>query len=192
MIEFLKKIDLEVFLFLNGLNAPWLDPVMYYISAKFFWIPFYALLLYFCYKYYGWRSLLIIMLLVALMITFTDQFTGFMKDYFQRYRPSRDENLEGLVHTVYGRRGGRYGFVSAHAANSFALAVFMIHLLRDKLKYIAPVMITWASLKAYSRIYLGVHYPGDIIVGTLIGILAALLIIELWKYINRKLLVKKV
>lgn len=186
MLEFLMQLDRDLFLFLNGLHAAWLDPVMYYISEKFLWIPFYMLLLWFCIRYYGWKTVMI-MLLVALLITITDQLTGFMKDSFQRFRPSRDESLADLVHIVYGKRGGRYGFVSAHAANSFALAVFMIHLLRGKIPYITPVLLVWASLKAYSRIYLGVHYPGDILGGAIVGIVTALIIIELWKVAQKRI-----
>ncbi|TVQ11623.1 MAG: phosphatase PAP2 family protein [Bacteroidetes bacterium] len=186
MLEFLMQLDRDLFLFFNGLHAPWLDPVMYYISEKFFWIPLYVLLLWFCKKHYGWQTLMIL-IMVALLITITDQLTGLMKDFFQRFRPSRDENLADLVHIVYGKRGGRFGFVSAHAANSFALAVFMIHLLRGKIKYIAPVLLTWATMKTYSRMYLGVHYPGDLIGGAIVGILSALIIIELWKVVQKRI-----
>ncbi len=186
MLELLMQLDRDIFLFFNGLHALWLDPVMFYISEKFFWIPLYMLLLWFCIKHYGWRVLMILVF-IALLITITDQLTGFMKVAFQRLRPSRDENLADLVHIVNGSRGGRFGFVSAHAANSFALAVFMIHLLRDKISYIAPVLLIWATLKAYSRIYLGVHYPGDILGGAIVGIISALIIIELWKVAQKRI-----
>ena len=186
MLDFLMLLDRDLFLFLNGLNTPWLDPVMYWISDKFIWIPLYVVLLWFVYKHYGWKNTLVIILLIVLLITLTDQVTGFMKSYFQRFRPSRDEALEGLVHTVKGYRGGRFGFVSSHAANTIALAIFMIHLLQKSVKGIVPVVLVYALLNSYSRMYLGVHYPGDILGGLLVGIIIALLISRLWTFLAKK------
>ena len=186
MLEYLMQLDKELFLFLNGLNTDWLDPIMYYISYKFFWIPFYILLLWICYKHYSWKTTLFILLFVAILITMSDQISGLIKDLTQRFRPSRDESLRDLVHIVFGYRGGGYSFVSAHASNSFALALFMIHLLKNKIRFIVPVMITWAILKSYSRIYLGVHYPADVIGGIILGILCAMIIIQVWDFLYRK------
>ncbi|MFN2394682.1 MAG: phosphatase PAP2 family protein [Bacteroidales bacterium] len=186
MLETLMQLDKELFLFLNGLNTDWLDPVMYYISYKFSWIPFYVLLLWLCYKHYGWKTTLFIMLFAAILITLSDQTSNLIKNSTQRLRPSRDENLGDLVHLVYGYRGGGYSFVSGHATNSFALAIFMIHLLKNKFRFIVPVMITYAVLNAYSRIYLGVHYPADMIGGIILGILCALLIIQVWDFFYKR------
>jgi undecaprenyl-diphosphatase len=180
MLEFLLQLDRELFLFLNGLHMSWLDPVMFFLSNKYGWIPLYAFLMYISVKKFGWRTIFML-LFIVLMITITDQATGFMKSFFQRYRPSRDENLEGLVHIVNNYRGGRYGFVSAHAANSFALAVFIVHIFGKKLPYLVPLMFTYAFVNTYTRIYLGVHYPGDVIAGALTGILVALIIIGIWE-----------
>ncbi len=186
-MEFLLNADRDLFLFLNGLHASWLDMPMYWISNKFFWIPLYMLLLFLVFRHYGWKRALLILLAIALLITLSDQITGFMKGYFQRPRPSHNESLAGLVHTVKGYRGGAWGFVSSHAANSLALALFMISLLAKKIRFIAPIMLTFAILNAYSRIYLGVHYPADILGGMVIGIVVALLVITLWKWADRRL-----
>lgn len=190
MLEFLLQIDREVFLFLNGLHTPWLDPIMFWVSDKFFWIPFYMVLLWLFVKYYGWKTILI-MVCTALLITLSDQITAFMKDYFQRPRPSREPTLEGLVHLVNNVRASRYGFVSSHAGNSWALAVFMIYLLKSKVKFIVPVMILYAFLNTYSRIYLGVHYPADVLVGGLIGVVCAIFVIWVFTLGEKKFYTKE-
>lgn len=182
MIDFLIEIDRQFFIFLNGLHTPWLDPVMFYASKKFLWIPFYAILLWLFNKTYGWKTTLVILFFIVVLITMSDQISGYLKNTFQRLRPVRDEELEGIVHFVNHRSGGRYGFVSSHASNSFALAVFVIHILKNKVKYIIPVMIGWAGLKSYSRIYLGAHFPGDILGGILLGLACAVLIAKVWDY----------
>ena len=185
MLDFLLQLDRDIFLFLNGLNHPVLDPVMFYISDRFVWIPFYFFLLYLIIKNYGWKAPVILMLTV-LLITLSDQISDYMKDNIHRYRPSRDESLGDLVHIVRGHRGGMYGFVSSHAANTFALATFMIHMLIKQAKYMPAVLLAYAGLKSYSRIYLGVHYPGDVIGGAILGFLIGLFVIAIWKLIQKK------
>jgi undecaprenyl-diphosphatase len=187
MIDFLLQLDLELFLFLNGLHASWLDPIVLFITGKFAFLPLYVFLLYISVRYFGWKAILLV-LFIALLITLTDQFTNVMKAYFQRFRPSRDESLEGLIHLVNNYRGGgRYGFASAHAANSFGLAVFMIRIFRQKVPYIVPVMLTYAFLHTYSRVYLGVHYPGDVIVGALLGVTFALALYGVWQNVHPRI-----
>ncbi len=168
MIESLIELDKSLFFFFNGLHSPWLDSVMFWISDKKIWIPFYVLLAAWLIKNYKWHAI-IYLLAIGLAITCTDQFiSGFMKDFFQRWRPSRDPSLEGLVHLVNDYRGGKYGFASSHAGNAFALAIFFFMLWRDH-KW-AWLLFVWAFVVAYSRVYLGVHYPGDILTGALIGL----------------------
>jgi undecaprenyl-diphosphatase len=185
MLEYLNNIDRTLFLFLNGLHAPWLDTVMFWISKALVWIPFYLLLLWLVIRKYG-KGTLWILLFIALMITAGDQIANLFKDGVQRLRPSQDTTL-CCVHLVNGYKGGTYGFYSAHASNTFALAVFLLLVLRKHYRYMAPVMITWAFVLSYSRIYLGVHYPGDMLAGMVAGILLGLLFGFGYLRLNRSL-----
>jgi undecaprenyl-diphosphatase len=141
---------------------------MYWISDKLVWIPMYAVFLFLIIKKYKKKSWLIV-LLIALTIAASDQLTVFFKNFFERPRPCHNEALNLLVHTVKDACGGPYGFVSSHAGNSFALATFLIPFFRPIYKSFPIFILTWASLVSYSRIYLGVHYPGDIIGGAITG-----------------------
>ena len=168
MLETLNQIDTWLFLLLNGLHTSFLDFVMVWLSDRFVWIPFYAVLVYLLIRQYKWRTL-VILLLVALAITTSDQITWHLKNYFERPRPCHAEALLGLVHTVNGSCGGQYGFMSGHAANVFALALLLIPFFKSRYRYFPLFIIVWAAVVSYSRIYLGVHYPGDILVGALLG-----------------------
>ena len=97
-----------------------------------------------------------------------------------RFRPCHEPSLEGLVHIVRGRCGGRFGFVSSHAANTFALATFVTAVLKDRYRYMVAIMFTYAILNGYSRVYLGVHYPGDVIFGSLLGAGIGIAVALLW------------
>lgn len=185
MLESLIELDKEIFFFLNGLHTPWLDSIMFFISEKLVWIPFYAWILYLIIKQYRWKAI-IWLLGIGLAITAADQIlSGFMKPFFERYRPSRDPELQGLVHIVNGYTGGRYGFASSHAGNVFALATFLFLLFRHKYSWIGW-MFLWAAIVSYSRIYLGVHYPGDIITGALIGSLMGWVFYKLSEKVKQK------
>jgi undecaprenyl-diphosphatase len=185
MIEFLKEIDTQLFLFLNSLHVPWLDEPMYYISRKYTWVPFYAILAVFIFYKYRYRGFLVL-LFVTVLITLSDQLANLLKDTTMRLRPGHNPEIADLVHIVRDRRGGQFGFVSGHAANSFALAIFLIKLLRDRFEWILPLMLIWAVLKSYNRIYLGVHYPGDVLGGALLGTLIAMALYQLWLYVNKR------
>ena len=174
----MSAIDQQLFLFLNGLRADWLDPVMVSITAMWVWIPLYALLLFMVFKQYGKRGWWIL-LAVALLILCTDQLSAHVcKPLFHRLRPCFNPELEGLVNLPKGLPGGRYGFVSSHAANTFGIAAFLTAVLRKRWHWIGWVLYFWAFLSSYSRIYVGVHYPGDILAGAVLGILIGLIF---WK-----------
>ena len=185
-MEYLKSLDRTWFLALNGLNTPWLDPIMLIMSQIWFWIPLYLFLLYLIFKKYkgsGWT----LFIGIGITLLFADQITsGFMKPYFARLRPSQDPALMGLVHLVQGYKGGLYGFASGHAANTFGIALFIFLQFKNDFRF-SWVIFIWASLMTYTRIYLGVHYPGDIIAGGLIGLTSAMLGHFVAKKLHRKI-----
>jgi undecaprenyl-diphosphatase len=161
--------DKELLLYLNSFHSDWLDPVMMLFTKTLFWLPLYALLVYLMVKTYGKNSW-IPLVGIAVTILLADQITsGFMKPFFARLRPSREPDLQGLVHLVDGYTGGMYGFASSHAANTLGTATFFWLLFRNTRWWII-VLFPWAIIMTYTRIYLGVHYPGDIMVGGIIGI----------------------
>lgn len=189
MIEAIKSIDTNIFLFLNGFYSAFFDNFMYAFSYKWTWIPFYISLLYIIIKNWKKESIYLILALIV-CITLADQIaSGVLKNWIARPRPSHAENLTGLVHIVNDYRGGRFGFVSSHAANSLALAVFCSFLFRQKTY--TWILLIWALLTGYSRIYLGVHYPLDILGGFLVGLLAALFCLWLLKKIRPQVFDKR-
>ncbi|PZX51921.1 phosphatase PAP2 family protein [Algoriphagus chordae] len=186
MIEQIKTWDEEIFLWLNSFHADWLDPVAYQLSQTFIWVPFYALLVYFIIKVERKNSWWVIGG-IALTILIADQVTsGLMKPFFERLRPCHDERWNGLVHN-YNRCGGLFGFASSHAANTFGLAVFLNLKMKGKLRFL-PWLFLWATIISYTRIYLGVHYPLDIIVGAIVGIAAGLLSWIIVVFLKREIL----
>ncbi|HCW09128.1 MAG TPA: phosphatase PAP2 family protein [Cytophagales bacterium] len=164
----LIELDKKIFLFLNGLHTPLLDPVMYFLTDTFVWVPLYAFLIYLIFKknkISGWYFLLG----AAITIVLANGITDLMKPFFARFRPSHEPSLQGLIHHVNGYLGGKYGFASGHAANTFGSAFFVWLTLKSFYPKIGWIFL-WASLMTYTRIYLGVHYPGDILVGALVGL----------------------
>lgn len=183
MIDFLLELDKQLFIELNSYHTEWLDAIMLYITSKLVWIPFYIVLAYFIFKQEGRRGL-IVLVCVALTILVADQITSsFMKPFFARFRPSHEPALQDVVHIVNGDRGGKFGFASSHAANTFGLAFFIFQLFKHRTRQVAWIFL-WAAIVSYSRIYLGVHYPGDVIVGGMVGIGCAWGSFKLFQRIN--------
>ena len=168
-MEFLQSTDTDLFLFLNGMQSDFLDPIMYWLSHKLFWIPMYLLIAFVIIRRYRMRGVLMLVL-IGLVITLCDQTaSNLLKDWVQRLRPSHEPTLAGLVELSKAGPGGRFGFVSSHSANVFGLASFLYFVLDKPFKWLKYWLFVWAFLVAYSRIYNGVHYPGDVVVGGLIG-----------------------
>jgi undecaprenyl-diphosphatase len=168
VLSSLVGVDQSVFLFLNGWHCNLLDQVMFWGTQTRVWLPLFLLLLYLSVRTYRLKALLLILTLI-LTITIADQSANLAKSSVQRLRPTHDPHLSEKVHVVNDYRGGQYGFYSSHAANTMAIAIFLILLLKNRYRWIAAVMIPWALFMAYTRLYLGVHYPGDLLAGMVAG-----------------------
>lgn len=168
ILNTLNNWDTALFKCINGVHNEFWDFVMWWTSDKFIWIPLYLIFLFLLWRKYKGKIWLV-MLFAALLIFLSDQISVHLfKNVFERLRPSHEPGLQDVIHLVNDKRGGQFGFYSSHASNVFAIAVFVISLL-SKCPGRAFLILLWASLIAYSRVYLGLHYPGDIIAGAIMG-----------------------
>lgn len=183
MLDWLLELDRDVFVYLNGLGSEGWDGFWLFITKQFNWIPVFAIILYLAFKRLGWKHAVLVIVLVALLITLTDQTTNLIKNTFQRLRPGNDPLLTDIMRAVQKRKS--FSFISGHASNSMAVAYFLYRILKPYLKYMGFIFL-WPLIFAYSRIYLGLHYPGDILMGYLYGILMASLMLLLYRYLRDK------
>ena len=199
MLEQVLHIDTEILLAINGWHAPWADQLMWIISAKTTWIPLYLLLI----GLLVWRyrkpamtnvkwlqkvpACVVMIVAIGLAVGAADVIaSGILKDLVARPRPSRVPELEGMLHLVNGYKSGQYGFVSSHAANTMAVALLFSLIWRNKIANCG--LMLWVAANCYSRMYLGVHYPTDILGGLIVGSLVA--VVGYWLLDRYRLVVK--
>ena len=191
MIDYIIDLDKSITIYFNSCHSPFFDFVMHAASNGLTWIPLFALLLYLLYKNFSTKEFLLSLLFIAILITLTDQISfQIFKNGFERLRPCHEPDLFGIIKTFNGECGGDFGFISSHATNYFGLAVFNICLLSKKYKILLPLLLLWALIISYSRIYLGVHYFGDVLGGCIVGSLIGLFVYKLFKYIDNRYILK--
>ena len=171
--QWLVEGDSSILLAVNGMHSSYFDTFMWLCSRKFEWIPFYLSILYVLFRNFNWRVVLYSLVAMGVILLLTDAVSShFIRPVVARLRPSNLENpISEMIHIVDNHRGGRYGFPSSHASNSWGLVFFVGLLLRRRL--LTTFLACWALLLCYSRLYLGVHYPGDLLAGMMLGAVVA-------------------
>lgn len=183
----LIEIDQSWLLAINGAHTPWLDQLFWWISQAWIWIPLYALLIGLLIWQFGWKKGLLCTLALIAAVGLSDYISsGIIKYLVCRPRPTHEPALAGLVHIVNGYTGGQFGFVSSHAANTSALAVLFALIWQQKNNH-GWWLLAYVVLNCYSRMYLGVHYPGDILGGLLVGTAMALVVYAVYRRVDCKL-----
>ena len=185
MLEFITNIDTRLTLFLNGSDSEMLDAIAVTATKTGTWIPLGIVLLYVLMRMKNWKNALLVILCVAIAITLADQMaSGIFKPLVARLRPSHTPELQGVIDLVGDYRGGRYGFFSSHAANTCAVAVFLSLLFRKRVFTVA--ICSWAMVNSWTRLYLGVHYVGDITVGLMWGAFVGWMVFRLYRFLTLK------
>jgi len=188
MLDSIIGKDIELLIYLNNLGTVQWDGFWLFITNKYSSIPLYLLLLYFTFKHLGIKKTILVVLFVILLISFSDQTSNLFKNGFERLRPCLDDNISPLIRAVKSRCTGKYAYFSAHASNSMAVAIFFGLILKNRFKYLFQILVIWAIFVGYSRIYIGYHYPLDVITGFFIGGLYAYLLYKIQNFIFVKYL----
>ena len=184
MIDYLMDIDAEALLAVNGLHDLFQDAFWWMVSAKWSSLLLVLSLLWILLHKNRRHALLVVAMLAVAVLVADQVSSGLIKHLVERLRPTHDPSLENAVHVINGYRGGLYGFVSSHAANFFAIATLVSFIMRHRL--VAIALYGWALVQCYSRMYLGVHYPGDILGGIVVGLLAGWLVWCLMRWIQHR------
>lgn len=191
MLEQLVELDHELFLYLNGLGSSVWDGFWLFYTNKKHWIPMYIVLLIVMYKQRGNKNFVWALIVIVAMVAFTDQVTNLFKHSVKRPRPCYQTNVMDNMRLVRDWCGGKYGYFSGHSSNSMAVAIFVGLTLLKRQKYLIFILVFWAFLMAYSRIYVGVHYPLDIISGMAFGAFSGFIFFKLEKYLQKRFVFNK-
>lgn len=182
-MEKIIQLDKQLFVFLNGLGSEKFDGLWLFITKQLHWTPVFLVVFYLLFKKVGWKHLLLIVLSIAALITFSDQVTNLIKDNVQRLRPCNDLEIKDIIRIV--KSSDTFSYFSGHAANSMATTVFVFLILRKYYKY-AFFLFLFPLIFAYSRIYLGMHFPGDILSGYLFGAIVGFGFSKLYEIFRKK------
>lgn len=186
IVENIIPLERDLFLLLNGSDSVFLDNVMWTISGRFVWVPLLLFLVFlFFYKTLRKEALLVTLFFILLFVACDQVSSGLIKPLFERLRPSHHPDFMDVVDLVNNYRGGRFGFISGHATNSFGLAVFLSLLFKNRRLTIASLI--WATINSYSRIYLGVHFISDIIGGVIVGTIIGIIIYQMYSYFRYRM-----
>jgi undecaprenyl-diphosphatase len=181
MLKKLIEIDRDVFVYLNSLGSETFDPFWQNVTRIYSWLPIFAIIFYLAFKRLGWRHALLVIGMIAILLLLTDETTDLIKRSIQRLRPGNNPELANVIRAIIKRPS--YSFISGHASSSMAVAFFLYRVLHPYIKYMG-LFFLWPLIFAYSRIYLGLHYPGDILMGYLYGLFTGWLILKLYIYLR--------
>ncbi len=183
MIDKIIELDKQVLIFLNNLGTPYWDPIWLFITKQFNWVPVFIVVLFLFFKFIGWKKGVFLLFFLAVLITFSDQFVNVIRAIFERPRPNNDPKIQGYLRTLINPQN--YSFISGHATTSTVVAVFAIKTLQKYSKYIY-LFLLFPLFFAYSRLYLGVHFPLDIATGVIVGLLIGLGAAKLFDFSTRR------
>ena len=183
MLDRLLEVDKNLFIFLNSLGSDADDWFWKLITIKYTWIPFFAFILFVLLKKMGWKQVLLVGFVLLVLITFTDQTTNLFKYHFQRLRPCNEPMLSAVIRVVQDSKS--FSFFSGHASNSMATSVFLFSIMRRFSKY-TVLLFVWPLVFGFSRIYLGLHYPLDVLCGYLWGSVWGLVAFQVFKLCQSK------